>query len=109
MKKSAKPLIFFSLFIFVAFTLLILMYVGVRLECEKLTKEKILTEEKFSDIKNWKINLIAQDQALSSEERIVSIAENELGMIRRTDSPIIISVNKRKIEEISKIIDKKYE
>ena len=61
---------------------------GVKLECEKLTKEKVLTEEKLKEIKNWKINLIAQDQDLSAEERIVSIAETELGMIRRTDVPM---------------------
>ncbi|MCL5027616.1 MAG: hypothetical protein M1480_01210 [Bacteroidetes bacterium] len=109
MKKSAKPLIFFSLFVFVAYTLLTLIYVGVGLECEKSTKEKILTNEKLSDLKNWRINLVAQDQALSSEERIVDIAVNDLGMIKRTEPPIILKVNKDKIESISKIIDKKYE
>lgn len=109
MKKSAKPLILFSLFVFVAYTLLTLIYVGVRLECEKSTKEKVLTNEKLSDLKNWRINLVAQDQALSSEERIVDIAVNDLGMIKRTEPPIILKVNKDKIESISKIIDKKYE
>ena len=109
MKKSAKPIIFFILFVFVAYTMLTLVYVGVRLECEKSTKEKVLTTEKLSDLKNWRINLIAQDQALSSEERIVGIAENDLGMIKRTDPSIILKVNKDKIESISKLIDKKYE
>ncbi len=109
MKRSAKPLIFFSLFVFVAFTFLMLIYVGVRLECEKLTKEKVLSEGRLNDVKNWKINLIAQDQALSSEERIVNIAETELGMIRRTEPVIVFRVDKDKIEEISKLINKKYE
>ncbi len=109
MKKSAKPIIFFILFAFVSSTLMTLIYVGVRLECEKSTKEKVLTEEKLSDLKNWKINLIAQDQALLSEERIVNIAENDLGMIKRTDPTIVLKVDKDKIEKISKQLDKKYE
>ncbi len=109
MKKSVKPLIVFVVFIFVSSTLLILLYVGIKLECEKLTKEKVLTENKLVEVKNWKTNLIAQDQALSSEERIEAIAQNELGMVRRTEPPIVFKVSKVRIEEISKAIEKKYE
>jgi len=109
MKKSAKPLIFFNSFVFIVITSLILAYVGVKLECEKLTREKVLTEEKLKEIKNWRINLTAQDQDLSAEERIVGIAESELGMIRRTEAPLQLDVSKEKIEEISKAIEKKYE
>ena len=109
MKKSAKPTILFVLFVFVAYTFIILLYVGVRLEYEKLTKEKVLAQQRLSDVKNWKINLLVQDQALSSEERIVGIAQDELGMVRDTVQPIILNVSKEKIEKISKTIDKKYE
>jgi cell division protein FtsL len=109
MKKSAKPLIFFNSFVFIVITSLILGCVGVKLECEKLTKEKVLAEEKLKEVKNWKINLTAQDQELEAEERIVSIAETELGMIRRTDVPMVLDVSKEKIDEISKAIEKKYE
>jgi hypothetical protein len=109
MKKSAKPLIFFNSFVFIVITSLILGVVGVKLECEKLTKQKVLAGERLSEVKNWKINLTAQDQDLSAEERIVNVAQTELGMIRRTDVPVEISVSKDKIEEISKAIEKKYE
>jgi cell division protein FtsL len=109
MKRSAKPLIFFNSFVFIVITSLILGYVGVKLECEKLTKEKVLTEEKLKEVKNWRINLTAQDQDLSAEERIVSVAETELGMIKRSDVPIELNVSKEKIDEISKAIEKKYE
>jgi cell division protein FtsB len=109
MKNSAKSLIGFSIFVFFTSTLLILAIVGLKLECEKLTKEKVITEEKFSDIKNSRINLTAQDQALSSEERIVSIAQNELGMVRRTEAPIELTVSKEEIEKVSNAINKKYE
>ncbi|MDR3628311.1 MAG: hypothetical protein P4L45_15820 [Ignavibacteriaceae bacterium] len=109
MKKSAKPLIFFNSFVFIVITSLILGYVGVKLECEMLTKEKVLAEEKLKEVKNWRINLTAQDQDLSAEERVVGIAETELGMIKRTEAPIEINVSKEKIEEISRTIEKKYE
>jgi cell division protein FtsL len=110
MKKSAKPLIFFSSIVFIVFTSLILGYVSVKLECEKLRREEnILTEERLKEIKDYRTNLIAQDQDLSAEETIVRIAETELGMIRRTDAPIELEVSKEKIEEISKAIEKKYE
>lgn len=109
MKKSAKPLILFNSFVFIVATSLILGYVGVKLECEKLTKEKVLTGDRLVEIKNSRTNLTAQDQDLSAEERIVGIAQAELNMIRRTEAQIEINVSKDKIEEISKAIDKKYE
>ena len=109
MKKSAKSLIGFSIFVFFTSTLLILALVGLKLECEKLTKEKVIAQEEFGDIKNSRINLIAQDQALSSEERIVSIAQSELGMVRRTDAPVVLTVSKEEIEKVSNAINKKYE
>ena len=109
MKRSAKPVIFFVLFVFVSYTILILMYVGVRLEYEKLTREKVIAQQRLGDVKNWKVNLLAQDQALSSEERIVGIAQNELGMVRDSGQVIILNVSKEKIDKISKAIEKKYE
>jgi len=109
MKKGSKSFIGFSIFVFFSSTLLILAVVGIKLECEKFTKEKVITEEKFSDIKNSKLNLIAQDQALSSEERIVGIAQTELGMVRRTEQPVVLTVSKEEIEKISNALKKKYE
>jgi len=109
MKQSAKPLIIFYLSIFVLFSFLILAYIGVKLECEKLVRENIETQKSLSDIKNLKINLIAEDQALSSEERIVDIAQNELGMVKRTTPPPVLTVSRSEIEKISLEIQKKYE
>ncbi len=109
MKKSVKPFIVLSISVFVAFAFLTLIYVGLKLECEKLTKEKVLTEEKLDDLKNWRTNLTAQDQALSSEERIVEIAQDELGMVRNAEQPVVMTVSKEEIDEISNAISKKYE
>jgi cell division protein FtsB len=109
MKKSAKPLILLTLFYIVAITLFILGYVGIKLKCEELTKQKFLTEQELENTKNWQLNLSAQNQALTSEDRIVPLAENELGMIKPVEIPVEMTVDKDKIENISKIIKDKYE
>ncbi len=109
MKKSAKPLILLTLFYMVTITLFILGYVGIKLKCEELTKQKFLTEQELENTKNWQLNLSAQNQALTSEDRIVPLAENELGMIKPAEIPVELTVDKDKIENISKIIKDKYE
>ena len=50
MKKSAKPLILFSLFYMITITLFILGYVGIKLNCEELTKQKVLAEQEIENI-----------------------------------------------------------
>jgi len=109
MKKTAKPLILVIILTFVMITLLVLAYVGIKLGCEVLAKEKVLAEEKLNFKKNWKVNLIAQYQNLTSKERIIDIAANQLGMIERTESSFILNVDKEKIGQIEKVIGEKYE
>ena len=53
MKKSAKPLILFTLFYMVTITIFILGYVGIKLNCEELTRQKVLAEQEMENIKNW--------------------------------------------------------
>jgi cell division protein FtsL len=109
MKKSAKPLILLTLFYMITITLFILGYVGIKLKCEEMTKQKILAEQELENIENWKLSLSAQRQALTAEDRIVPIAEEELGMIKSADAPVILTVDKNEIEKISKIVKGKYE
>lgn len=109
MKKSAKPLILFTLFYMVTITLFILGYVGIKLNCEELTRQKVLTEQELENIENWRLNLSAQQQALTAEDRIVPIAEKELGMIKPADAPVVLTVDKNQIEKVSKIVKDKYE
>jgi cell division protein FtsL len=108
MKKSSKPVLLLILIYIIATTIFILGYISVKLKCEALTKQKVLAREELENKKNWKLNLTAQFQSLISEDRIVPIAE-ELGMVKPTEPPVIIYVDKNKIEEISKIIKDKYE
>jgi len=111
MKKSAKPLILFTLFYMVTITIFILGYVGIKLNCEELTKQKVLAEQELENIKNWKLSLSARQQALTAtaENRIVPIAEEELGMVKPSDSPVVLTVDKSEIEKVSKIVKDKYE
>jgi cell division protein FtsL len=109
MKKSIKPLIMLSISVFVLFAFFTLIYVGTKLECERMTKEKVIAQQKLTDVKNWRIDLIAKSQALSSEERIVAIAKDELGMLDDSLPPVVMTVSKERIKNISSAIDKKYE
>jgi cell division protein FtsB len=109
MKKSVKPILLLALVYIITITLFILGYISVKLKCEELTKQKVLAEEELENKKNWKLNLTAQYQSLTSEDRIAPIAEDELGMIKPAEPPLVLYVDKNKIEEISKIIKDKYE
>jgi hypothetical protein len=89
--------------------LLVLGYVGLKLECEILTKEKVYAQKILDSKKNKQISLVAEVQNLASEERIVFIASEELNMIKRTEPKILLSVSKEKIEMINDVLKDKYE
>ncbi len=109
MKKNSKPVIIFILIFFISVTAAILIYVGVKKKCEVLTKEKVLMEEQLAARQNWRTNLLAQNQMLTSEQRITEIAMNELGMIKRTKPAMKLKADKEKILKISKILSDKYD
>ncbi len=107
--KNSKPLIGYLLVIGVVITFYLLGYVGFKLKCESLIRQKVMAEESLSSAKNWKLNLTAQYQFLNSSERIVEIAGNELGMVKAPVPVIKLNVSKDKIESVQKEINSKYE
>jgi cell division protein FtsL len=109
MKKGSKPFLIFSVLLFTTFIVLILFYVGIKLKCEELTKEKILAEKQLDLKKNWQVNLTVKNQFLTSEERITGIAEKDLGMIRGGAPALIIKISKQKTDEIENRLKEKYE
>lgn len=109
MKKGSKLLVVNILFIFVVFTVVLLSYIGIKLENESMTKKKLSMEERLSSLKDTRNSLIAEVQYYSSEVRIVDVAVNELEMIRPQQSAEIKYVSKEKIEMINKILSEKYE
>ena len=74
-----------------------------------MVKERFLLNEKLKAIENQNTALLGSRQDLTSEGRIVEIAKNELGMVSVSEPQIILNVSKEKIEEIDKILKKKYE
>jgi len=93
-KKNSKSKIFFTLFLFVVFTLLGLGYVSIKLKCEELTKNKILSEEKMNAIKNTRLSLTA---------------EEELGLVKGVPPQMVLKVSRERIDEINEALKRKYE
>jgi hypothetical protein len=90
-------------------TAIILGSFGLRFKYEELIRDKVDLNKKIKEERTLKVKLVAQYQAVSSEDRIVPIAENKLGMIKRTQPKIIISVNKNLINEVNENLKAKYE
>lgn len=108
MKKGSKPFLFFTFFFCLVIAAIVLVYVGLRKECDSMTRERYETEKLLEGAKNSNINLIAQLQFLSSEERITNLAVTRLGMIKQTSQPITISVDRDKIEDVKEELGDKY-
>ncbi len=109
MKKSAKPAILTVLILLLVATTLVLSNVGLRFKYEELVRKKVELDKKLKDQSTKKVNLIAGYQAVSSENKIVFIAESKLGMVRRTQPKIIVNVNIKLIAEVNEKLKAKYE
>ena len=109
MKKSAKPIIVKFLFFLLAITTMVLISVGLRFRNEELTRKIVDLVKRMNEERTKKVNLIAEYQAYSSEDRIVTIAENKLVMKRRTEPKINVSVNKNLIDKVNKELRDKYD
>jgi len=109
MNKSAKPLIIKIIFLLVVVTSIVLVSIGLRFKYEELMREKSELNNMLIEERTKKVNLIADYQAFSSEDKIISVAENNLGMIRRTQPKITITVNKNLIKKANEKLKSKYE
>ncbi len=109
MKKSSKPLIAVVVLFLITIAAIVLGYVSIKLKCEVMTRQKVLTEEKLNAKNNTRVSLIAEYQYYTAEDRIIEIAKDELGMIKQNTPSIKIDVSKEKIQEISNMINGIYE
>jgi hypothetical protein len=107
--KNSKPFLGYGLLAGIAITLYALSYVGIKLKCESLIKDKLITTQNCGSAQNEKLNLTAQFQLLNSEERIVEIAQQELGMIKCLTPSLTLSVSREKIDLLQNEINSKYE
>ena len=88
---------------------MVLVSTGLRFKYEELMREKSELNKKIKEERTKKVNFIAEYQAYSSEDKIISIAENKLGMIRRTQPKITITVDKNLIKIANEKLKSKYE
>ena len=109
MKRSAKPLIVAILIILLSVTALVLANIGLRFKYEELVRNKVRLEKIVNDERTKKVNLIAEYQAFSSEERITAIAERNLGLIKLTHPKITVTINKNHLNKLNSELTAKYE
>lgn len=98
--------LFFISAVFVAslFTYLYFLYDIKAMNRQKHELEELLTEK----INRLEMKLV-EVQRLSAEDRIVSIAKEELGLIRAVQPFEKLIIDKNQIEQIKKIVDSRYE
>jgi cell division protein FtsL len=112
MKKQGngrfKYFLGFLLVIFSA-AVIILLQVALKLEIEKLTKDKILLEDTINAKNNETTILLVEIQKLESKERITSIAQEKLGMIQNNEMNSVIDVDKFQVDHVTKTVNSKYE
>jgi cell division protein FtsL len=109
MKKRKRFNLISLIFYTVLFGVIILLYIGLKLEIEKKTKEKTNLEEILYTRKNENTMLMVEVQKLKDEERIVPLAESRLGLIKFNSPDLIIEVDPEELEQVIKIINSKYE
>jgi len=109
MKKSSKPAILIVLILLMIVTAFALVGVGIKLKYEHSLLQRDDLEKKVKTEGQRKIKLTAEYQTVTAEEMIISIAANELGLIRNMQPSIIIKFNKEKLEEVTEALAEKYE
>lgn len=110
MSKASKFKRIANIFI-VLFTVgtLIVAYVALKKKCDDLIKQKVIAEEELKNQNTKKNNLFAQYQNLTSEDRIVTIALYELGMVT-ADPPIsVVTIDSEKIQDLRTLLQEQHD
>ncbi|MEP0860785.1 MAG: cell division protein FtsL [Ignavibacterium sp.] len=109
MSKSAKPLIFYVLFLLVIVTIFFITVVIVKISYEETIRSKEEVERRLKAENQKLVSLQAEYQDVTTEDKIRFIATSQLGMIKRIEPSIILTVSKEKTEELENEIKLKYE
>jgi len=110
MRKGSKLKRIASIFILL-FTIgaLIVAYVALKKKCDDLIKQKVVAEEELKNQNTKKNNFFAQYQNLTSEDRIVTIALYELGMIIADPPVSIVTIDSEKILDLQTLLQEQYD
>ena len=87
----------------------VFIYLVLHTENRYLLKEVDLLDQELGAIQNKLETKIAEVQKLQSEDRIVKLAEERLGMVRIEQPLEQLFVCHEKINRIKKIVNSKYE
>lgn len=109
MKKSSKPIIFLLITILLIVTAFTLTSIGIKLKYEQLVLQKDKAEKNYKAISLNKTKLTAEYQTVTAEERIVLVAEKELGLIRNAEPSLTIKFDGKNLEELNETLKEKYE
>jgi cell division protein FtsL len=107
-KKSSSIASLFIYFIFPTIAVVFLLLI-LQTEIKFLYKEIDSKEKNLEVLQNIVEGKLVEVQKLSTEDRIVGIAKNKLGMVRIKNSVENIFISKLKVNQIKRIVDSKYE
>ncbi len=93
----------------VAIASLLFLYVAVITEIKNMNKDKINKIEKLNEKMNQIELSNVEVQRLTSEERIVKLAQDTLGLIRPKENLEVLHVSKEQIKQIEKLVNEKYD
>lgn len=86
-----------------------IIYVYLVAELKLLVKEKVQKEELLQAKKSVLAEKDVQIQLLTTDERITEYAKNNLGMVRSIEKFETIKIDKLQLEQITEVINNKYE
>ncbi|NLT52447.1 MAG: hypothetical protein GXX85_16215 [Ignavibacteria bacterium] len=86
-----------------------IIYVYLVAELKLLVKEKVQKEELLQAKKSVLSEKEVQIQLLTAEERITEYAKNNLGLVRSIEKFETIKIDKLQLDQISEVINNKYE
>jgi len=88
-----------AIVIIITMILFLLGYVGLKLRIDSLKKEIVVTNDKIKQLQNKQIKLLADEQFLGAEDRVVPLAADELQLERKAPM-FVISVSQSEIDRI---------
>lgn len=109
MSKSAKPMIFYVLFLIVIVTIFFIAVVIVKISYEETIRSKEEAERRLKIENQNQLSLQAEYQNVTAEDKIKAAASLQLGMIKRIEPAIVLKVSKESIKESEEKLNLKYE
>ncbi|MFC2083881.1 hypothetical protein ACFLS9_02390 [Bacteroidota bacterium] len=109
MSKRNSKNIFLVVYIFVLIVFASFVHLILVNEIKSLRRQKASLEIKSNERINLVETNIVEVQKLSSEDRIVKIATDELGLEKYSESYEVMYINLEEIKQIEKNILSKYE